>query len=165
MDYDSIPHEDIRHATYKYRVRVKDAQAFKRRMDTEPDFLSELMGLFNSGCSSEKRPPKARIVIGSKNIEEYLLLLRAALPDALPTQQAARLISVNPQRIHEQIRAGTLHGATLGGGNTASSWRLSLTHPAPSASSSPAARCTRLWSKGISGRKRQGITVDRCYHI
>ena len=115
MDYDSIPHEDIRHATYKYRVRVKDAQAFKRRMDTEPDFLSELTGLFNSGCSSEKRPPKARIVIGSKNIEEYLLLLWAALPDALPPQEAARLISVNPQRIHEQIRAGTLHGATLGG--------------------------------------------------
>ena len=111
MDHDYIPHENTGHATYKYRVLVKDARAFKRRMDTEPDFLSELAGLFNSRAPTEKK----RIIIDSEGFQNYLLLLWQALPDALPTQQAARLISVNPQRIHEQIRAGALHGAMIGG--------------------------------------------------
>ena len=115
MDHDYIPHENTGQATHKYRVYVKDARTFKRRMETEPDFLSELTGLFNSGCSSGKHPPKERIVIDSESFQNYLLLLWEALPDALPTQEAARLISVNPQRIHEQIRAGTLHGVKIGG--------------------------------------------------
>ena len=115
MDHDYIPHENTGQATHKYRVYVKDARVFKRRMETEPDFLSELTGLFNSGCCSGQHPPKKRIAIDSKSFEEYLLLRWAALPDALPTQQAARLIGVNPQRIHEQIRAGTFHGAKVGG--------------------------------------------------
>ncbi len=115
MDHDYIPHENTGQATHKYRVYVKDARTFKQRMETEPDFLSELTGLFNSGCSSGKYPPKERIVIDSESFQNYLLLLWEALPDALPTQQAARLISVNPQRIHEQIRAGTLHGAKISG--------------------------------------------------
>ena len=115
MDHDYIPHENTGQATHKYRVLVKDARAFKRRIETEPDFLSELTGIFNSGCSSGKHPPKERIVIDSESFQKYLLLLWEALPDALPTQEAARLISVNPQRLHEQIRAGTLHGAKIGG--------------------------------------------------
>ena len=111
MDHGYIPHENTGQATHKYRVLVKDARAFKRRMDREPDFLSELSGLFNSQAPAEKK----RIVIDSEGFQNYLLLLWEALPDALPTQQAARLIGVNPRRIHEQIRAGALHGATIGG--------------------------------------------------
>ena len=111
MDHDYIPHENTGQATHKYRVLAKDARAFKRRMETEPDFLSELAGLFNSQTPAEKK----RSVIDSEGFQNYLLLLWEALPDALPTQQAARLIGVNPQRIHEQIRAGTLHGAMIGG--------------------------------------------------
>lgn len=115
MDHNYIPHENTGQATHKYRVYVKDARVFKRRMETEPEFLSELAGLFNSGCSSGQHPPKKRIVIDSEGFEEYLLLLWAALPDALPTQEAARLIGVNPQHLHEQIRAGMLHGVKVGG--------------------------------------------------
>ncbi len=111
MDHDYIPHENTGHATYKYRVRVKDARAFKQRMDTEPDFLSELAGLFNSRAAAER--PHA--TIDSEGFQNYLLLLWKELPDALPTQEAARLIGVNPQRIHEHIQAGTLHGAKIGG--------------------------------------------------
>ena len=111
MDHDYIPHENTGQATHKYRVYVKDARVFKRRMETEPEFLSELAGLFNSREPAEKK----RIVVDSEGFQNYLLLLWQALPDALPTQQAAQLIGVNPQRLHEQIRAGTLHGAKVGG--------------------------------------------------
>ena len=111
MDHDYIPHENTGQTTHKYRVLVKDARAFKRRMDTEPEFLSELTGLFNN------RPPAAKkhTIIDSESFQNYLLLRWEALPDALPTQQAAQLIGVNPQRLHEQIRAGKLHGAKIGG--------------------------------------------------
>ena len=45
---------------------------------------------------------------------DYLLLLWASLPEALPTQEAARRIGMNPQRLHELIRAGKLHGVKIG---------------------------------------------------
>ena len=115
MDHDYIPHENTGQVTHKYLIQVKDARAFKRRMNSEPGFLSELAGLFSSGCSSGKHSPKKRIVIDSEDFQKYLLLLWEELPDALPTQEAARLISANPQRLHEKIRTGALHGAEIRG--------------------------------------------------
>ena len=53
--------------------------------------------------------------IDSAAFEKYLLLRWADLPDALPTLQAARLISVRPQRLYEQVRMGVLHSVTIGG--------------------------------------------------
>ena len=114
MDHDYIPHENTGQVTYKYRVRIEDARTFKRRMDTEPDFLAELSGLFASG-SSPRHPEKKRTIINSGDFHNYLLLQWEALPDALPTQQAARLIGVNPQRLHEKIKSGALHGVTIRG--------------------------------------------------
>ena len=116
MDHNYIPHEDTGQSTYKYRVLVKDARTFKRRMKCEPDFLSELSGLFTSTRpAGSPAPNRARERINSAEFEKYLLLRWADLPDALPTLQAARLISVNPQRLHEQVKAGRLHGVTIRG--------------------------------------------------
>ena len=114
MDHDYIPHEDTGQATHKDRVRREDAIAFKRRMETEPGFLSELTGCFNNGSTAEGRSTGKRSTIDSEDFQSYLLLLWASLPDALPTQEAARRIGVNPQRLHELIRAGKLHGVKIG---------------------------------------------------
>ena len=114
MDHDYIPHEDTGQATHKYRVRREDAIAFKQRMETEPGFLSELTGCFNNGGIVERSPAGERAVIDSRDFQNYLLLLWASLPEALPTQEAARRIGVNPQRLHELIRAGKLHGVKIG---------------------------------------------------
>ena len=59
--------------------------------------------------------PKKHDRIDSAAFEKYLLLRWADLPDALPTLQAARLISVRPQRLYEQVRAGMLHSVTISG--------------------------------------------------
>ena len=83
-------------------------------METEPGFLSELTGCFNNGSTAEGRSAGARAVIESQGFQNYLLLLWASLPEALPTQEAARCIGVNPQRLHELIRAGKLHGVKIG---------------------------------------------------
>ena len=115
MDHNYIPHEDTGQSTYKYRVLVKDARTFKRRMKCEPDFLSELSGLFTSTRPAGTPMPKKHVRIDSADFEKYLLLRWADLPDALPTQQAARLISVRPQRLYEQVRTGVLHSVTIGG--------------------------------------------------
>ena len=115
MDHNYIPHENTGQATYKYRVRIVDARAFKRRMEREPDFLSELSGLFTSTRPAGTPMPKKHDRIDSADFEKYLLLRWADLPDALPTQQAARLISVRPQRLYEQVRAGMLHSVTISG--------------------------------------------------
>ena len=114
MDHDYIPHEDTGQATHKYRVRREDAIAFKQRVETEPGFLSELTGCFNNGSTAEGRSAGERAVIDSQGFQNYLLLLWASLPEALPTQEAARRIGVNPQRLHELIRAGKLHGVKIG---------------------------------------------------
>ena len=116
MDHNYIPHENTGQVTYKYRIRVADARDFKKRMDTEPDFLLELAGLFT--CRKSKEAPKPgnqRVQVDSAAFEKYLLLRWSDLPDALPTKQAARLIGVNPQRLYELIRAGVLHGVKIGG--------------------------------------------------
>ena len=116
MDHNYIPHEDTGQSTYKYRVLVKDARTFKRRMKCEPGFLSELSGLFTSTRpAGSPAPNTARERIDSAEFEKYLLLRWADLPDALPTLQAARLISVRPQRLYEQVRTGVLHSVTIGG--------------------------------------------------
>ncbi len=116
MDHNYIPHENTGQSTYKYRVLVKDARTFKRRMKCEPGFLSELSGLFTSTRpAGSPVPNRMHERIDSAEFEKYLLLRWADLPDALPTLQAARLISVNPQRLHEQVKAGRLHGVTIRG--------------------------------------------------
>ena len=96
MNQNYISHENTGQATYKYRVRIVDARTFKRRMEQEPDFLSELTGLFTSTRPAGTPLPKKHDRIDRAAFEKYLLLRWSDLPDALPTQQAARLISVNP---------------------------------------------------------------------
>ena len=36
------------------------------------------------------------------------------LPDALPTKQAADLIGICPQRLHDLVKKGNLYGVTVG---------------------------------------------------
>ena len=70
MDHNYIPHEDTGQSTYKYRVLVKDARTFKRRMKCEPGFLSELSGLFTSTRpAGSPAPNRARERIDSAEFE------------------------------------------------------------------------------------------------
>lgn len=114
MDYNYIPHENTGHATHKYRVLVEDAEAFKHRMDHEEGFLAELNGKFSNRTEWHPRP---LIEVTEENCNAFRLWLEkewAELPDALPTQTAAELVGHNPQRIHELIKAETLHGIKIG---------------------------------------------------
>lgn len=113
MDHNYIPHENTGHATHKYRVLVEDAENFKFRMDNEEGFLAELKGMFSN--RTEWHPcPLIEVTEENCNVfRQWLEKEWAELPDALPTQTAAKLVGHNPQRIHELIKDGTLHGVKI----------------------------------------------------
>ena len=92
MDHNYIPHEDTGQATYRYRVRWEDAVAFKQRMDTDPSFLSELVGMF----------------------KKWLTQRWTDEPDALPTQRVADLLGCYPQKIHRWVKLGQLPAEQVG---------------------------------------------------
>ena len=72
MDHNYIPHEDTGQATYRYRVRWEDAVAFKQRMDTDPSFLSELVGMFNTHRPAKPKPkPEPVLKPTQKNCRLY----------------------------------------------------------------------------------------------
>ena len=155
MDHDYIPHEDTGQVTYKYRVRRTDARAFKKKMDADPVFLSELTGLFSSTASPGHRAPRKRIVIDSADFQNYLLVHWSKLPDALPTQQAAQLIGVNPQRLHEQIRAGALYGVKVHGKQYCVNLEIIAYASAPERLSHP---CSKAYKALIEEYLRQRST-------
>lgn len=114
MDNNYIPHENTGHATHKYRVLVEDAEVFKYRMDNEVGFLAELNGMFSSRTEWH---PRSLIEVTEENCEAFRLWLEkewAELPDALPTQTAAKLVGHNPQSIHKLIKENVLHGIKIG---------------------------------------------------
>lgn len=111
-----IPMTDTGMKTHRYRIKYEDARAFKRKIKMEPGCLSELTGMFNTRCPRKKMPPLLEPTEENcRAFREYLVLVWAELPDALPTQQAAKLIGVQPQQIHKLVREGKLHGVTMKG--------------------------------------------------
>ncbi len=113
MDHNYIPHKNTGHATHKYRVLVEDAEKFKFRMDNEEGFLAELKGMFSNRTEWHPRP---LIEVTEENCNLFRQWLEKEwvdLPDALPAQTAAELVGHNPQRIHELIKDGTLHGVKI----------------------------------------------------
>ena len=118
MEHNYIPHEDTGQATYRYRVRWEDAVAFKQRMDTDPSFLSELVGMFNTHCPAKPKPkPEPVLKPTQKNcrlFKKWLTQRWADEPDALPTQRAAQLLGRNPQTLHRWIKEGSLQAVQVG---------------------------------------------------
>lgn len=115
MDHDYIPHENTGHATHKYRVSREEAEMFKYRMETEEGFLAELAGKFSNRSGHQPRRILEPTAENSKAFRLWLEKEWAELPEALPTQKAARITGINPQRLHEQIRKREMHGIFIRG--------------------------------------------------
>ncbi len=114
MDHNYIPHENMGHATHKYRVLVEDAEKFKYRMDNEIGFLAELNGMFSNRT---ERYPRPLIEVTEENCNAFRAWLEkewAEFPDALPAKTAVTLIGCQPQRIYELIKENVLHGIKIG---------------------------------------------------
>lgn len=115
MDHDYIPHENTGRATHKYRVRREEAEQFKHRMETEDGFLSELAGKFSNRTEHRPRPVLEPTEKNSKAFRLWLEKEWAALPEALPTQMAAKITGISSQRFYTMIRKLEIHGIIIGG--------------------------------------------------
>lgn len=110
-----IPCIDTGKKTHRFLIKVSDAKEFKRKMDTEPGFLSELYGQFNSGIY---KPRKKLIEPTPENcaaFQDFLTMKWADYPDALPTKLAAELIGCAPQRVGDWMRKGVISSVSVGG--------------------------------------------------
>ena len=114
MDCDYIPHVNTGQATHKYLVLREDAAAFKQRMENEAGFLTELTGKFSSREHCQSQPILVPTPKNCKAFQKYLTELWVDFPDALPSRQAAQLIGLLPQRVHELVRSKKLHGIKIG---------------------------------------------------
>ena len=101
-----IPCIDTGKKTHRFLIKISDAKDFKRRMDTESGFLSELYGQFNSGIY---KPRKKLIDPTPENCRAF------HFPDALPTKLAAELIGCAPQRVGDWMRKGVISSVSIGG--------------------------------------------------
>ena len=115
MDHDYIPHENTGHATHKYRVSREEAEKFKYRMETEDGFLAELVGKFSNRTEHHPRRILEPTAENSKAFRLWLEKEWAELPEALPTQIAAKITGITPQRFNDMIKKLEIHGIIIGG--------------------------------------------------
>ena len=115
LENDYIPCIDTGKKTHRFLIKTGDAKDFKRRMDTESGFLSELYGQFNSDIY---KPRKKLIEPTPENcaaFQDFLTMKWADYPDALPTKLAAELIGCAPQRVGDWMRKGVISSVSISG--------------------------------------------------
>lgn len=115
LENDYIPCIDTGKRTHRFLIKVSDAKEFKRRMATEPGFLSELYGQFNSGIYKPRKKLIEPTLENCATFREFLIGKWADYPDALPTRLAAELIGCVPQRVGDWMRKGVISSVSIGG--------------------------------------------------
>ena len=110
-----IPVIDTGKKTYKYKVKLCDAEKFKERMEREKGFLVELKGRFGRCDSSSDADWKYALKDDEREeFLEFLTKLWKKYPDALPAKKAAELVDVSVQRVNELVRKGVIYGTCVG---------------------------------------------------
>lgn len=115
LENEYIPCIDTGKKTHRFLIKISDAKDFKRRMDTEPRFLSELYGQFNSGIYKPRKKLIEPTLENCLAFQKFLTERWADFPDALPTKLAAELISCAPQRVGDWMRKGVISSVSIGG--------------------------------------------------
>lgn len=115
LENDYIPCIDTGKKTHRFLIKVRDAKDFKRRMDTEPRFLSELYGQFNSGIYKPRKKLIEPTPENCRAFQKFLTERWAEYPDALPTRLAAELVGCATQRVGDWMRKGVISSVSIGG--------------------------------------------------
>ena len=104
-----IPMIDTGKKTHGYKVRLEDAEAFRVRRESEPEFLSELKGKFNIVREKKVLTEEEREVLKEKLTREW-----KDLPDALPRECVAKLLGCSSHTVYKMIADGKLIGVKVG---------------------------------------------------
>lgn len=109
-----IPMTDMGRKTHRYKIRLEDAKAFRRRMKQEPGFLSELTGMFNTR-RTKKEPRPAPTEKDIEACRRYWAEMLADQPEALRIPEAAVLTGYTPQRISALCARGEVWSTVVQG--------------------------------------------------
>lgn len=116
MDNNIITHENTGKVTHRYRVKTEDAVNFKKRMDTDQNFMSEYRGQFswrkNGRIEQEKRNVEW-ILAHADKYKKYIEKMWSDIPTAIPSQITAKLIGCNVKSLHRLHSQGKLNSVNV----------------------------------------------------
>ncbi len=92
LEHNYIPYVNTGKTTHKYQILRKDAESFKLQIEQNPFLLAHLNGNFSS---REPKTPRHIAPFDYDALNEYLLELWKAAPDAIPINQAAKLLGTS----------------------------------------------------------------------
>lgn len=115
LENEYIPCINTGKKTHRFLIKVSDAKEFKRRMDTESGFLSELYGQFNSGIYTPRKKLIEPTPENCRAFQKFLTEQWADYPDALPTRLAAELVGCATQRVGDWMRKGVISSVCICG--------------------------------------------------
>lgn len=115
LENEYIPCIDTGKKTHRFLIKVSDAKDFKRRMDTESEFLVELYGQFNSGVYKPRKKLIEPTPENCLSFQKFLTERWADFPDALLTKLAAELVGCAPQRVGDWMRKGMISSISICG--------------------------------------------------
>ena len=115
LDHNYIPHKTLPQVTHKYQILRTDAAAFKERMDTDPDFLSELKGMFSARKEPESKRDRNFSQWDGNRFKKLLTKQWKDVPELISSQQLSKVLQCQPQKIHVLAKDGIVESIKLRG--------------------------------------------------
>ena len=115
LDHNYIPHKTLPQVTHKYQILRTDAAAFKEKMDTDPDFLSELKGMFSARKEPKSRRDRHFSQRDKTRFKKFLAKQWADMPELMCSQQLSKIVQCAPQKLHALAREGVVESLRIQG--------------------------------------------------
>lgn len=109
LDNGYIPCQDSGKKTRRYKIRLEDAIAHLRTLETAPEKVAAPVGLFNSKCRHIN--PIAQI--DKDDFQRYLYRIWAMEPDALTAKDIRAMVGYGPGTIGQWVASQKLPSVTL----------------------------------------------------
>lgn len=106
-----IPMIDTGKKTHRYQVSREDAEAFKQKIQAQPELLTHLKGMFGSVPRQIIIEPSEE---NSKKFKRYLTERWKNEPDALIVRRASELTGIDHRRIDELCTNSTIQSVRMG---------------------------------------------------
>ena len=116
MDNNLIPHENTGLVSHKYIVKLEDAKKFKKEIENNPDLMIQFKGMFTSRTKERRKKDETNvewILLHKTKYKAFIRSLWTDLPNAIPAQQVAKIIGINPKSLHRLNKEGKLNSVNV----------------------------------------------------
>lgn len=95
-----IPYIDTGKRTYRYVIKIEDAERFKNRYATDSELQDYIKGKFSCGTPYNEMPKLIDATPeNSRRFKSFLIKKWNKEPDAITAKRVAELVGLGPQRI------------------------------------------------------------------